>query len=958
MTQNWKNSFIDPLVFKLDKGLITGPEDWADAIVKSYIKTVQDLKPMGTVPVLPAPGLNGASFNIGEIAITKASAQSREKAMYTVIHAYYFAKELSMNKSSIEGLIKTVKLLITKIKTTQQQVKTTIEQIKIIQEELKQLPPLLVEIIDAIKEVIEEQVINVGNIELSFDTIKKQISPEMFNNVFSRELGVIETIKNFDPTNIAGIKEILLFISDYGSRTVNTLADLENKPIKDYINGKLIGIGREFIALGNGIINPGQLLDYVKQAAPTRPKMQAVYEKVKRFTAIQTLLKPQLKKLEKKKKKLIKKVKIYLQKKIVDIKEKIKTRIAEHKARKKEGKASLLFKKAKQKIQKFREEKQPKLKLLQKKIVQYKEIAKAANKINGTITVLITSLEDEFKSIKEEIEAQIELTKKLIPNFLENLDASAEIAKANKYTTLLGIAEFAEPLVLIITQTKCDFQTFKSFFEKKAARIMRYVRQIQSIEREIENIQKAIKKIQELNNPKKEEGLESVIEPIEAVGTKKSLKDIIKDIVARIKPKVKALIKWIKKKIKKIGDYLKRYIDKTKVELEYFAYSLIPLSSGTEDTKNKKLDTEAKKKKIVEKKAALDLFLKKTKAIIDMAKGSKTLLENVASKKYKFADYEQAKDTFLRGYYNYKKIGQTRSYKLQLDEQKRNFNSEFDAIKMIEALIYGIIASIEDMQETDFKAEIKRIIQSAKENAPGVQTIKAISDLIENPPKTMEEIIDTTEKLAGGLLQDKAALSTILNLERKYLRKSRQIVKTLCNTKLITNEKVKSQLNKIKITLDKNGSFILYAFGKLKEVLIKFKNFLAKKIKKVVDSIKKKIKAQQDKKEKEFQEDAAKRVERKANIDASIQGIVFGLATKVFWTGANWVNTKTGTNHVVLTIGPFKKIEAKPIDGATGMITEMGKSFEKQLTAMTGLVIPPLNTLLPPQPFTSLGSSL
>jgi hypothetical protein len=39
------------------------------------------------------------------------------------------------------------------------------------------------------------------------------------------------------------------------------------------------------------------------------------------------------------------------------------------------------------------------------------------------------------------------------------------------------------------------------------------------------------------------------------------------------------------------------------------------------------------------------------------------------------------------------------------------------------------------------------------------------------------------------------------------------------------------------------------------------------------------------------------------------------------------------------------------------MITEMGKSFEKQLTAMTGLVIPPLNTSLPPQPFTSLGSA-
>jgi len=206
--------------------------------------------------------------------------------------------------------------------------------------------------------------------------------------------------------------------------------------------------------------------------------------------------------------------------------------------------------------------------------------------------------------------------------------------------------------------------------------------------------------------------------------------------------------------------------------------------------------------------------------------------------------------------------------------------------------------------------------------------------------------------LSGGVLQDMSIVNNILTLERKYLNKSREVVKTLCDVEQITNVKVRVVLQKIYKTLKKNQSFILLVFNLLKKELTVFKNFIIKKIKIIIAKIKAYLAKKAEKKKKESEEEVVKTSKKSINLDAKIMSVVFGLATKVFWTGVTWVGP-TNSNHVTFTIGPFKAIKAKIEDGASGIINEMAASFEKQLTTMSGLVIPPLPTSIPPIPFNS-----
>ena len=75
-----------------------------------------------------------------------------------------------------------------------------------------------------------------------------------------------------------------------------------------------------------------------------------------------------------------------------------------------------------------------------------------------------------------------------------------------------------------------------------------------------------------------------------------------------------------------------------------------------------------------------------------------------------------------------------------------------------------------------------------------------------------------------------------------------------------------------------------------------------------------------------------------------------GLAARLFWTGATWQGP-TGCTHITFSIGPFKPIKAVTEDGVVGFVREIANSFNLQLKTMSGLVVPPPNTLIVPIPF-------
>ena len=141
------------------------------------------------------------------------------------------------------------------------------------------------------------------------------------------------------------------------------------------------------------------------------------------------------------------------------------------------------------------------------------------------------------------------------------------------------------------------------------------------------------------------------------------------------------------------------------------------------------------------------------------------------------------------------------------------------------------------------------------------------------------------------------------------------------------------------------------AFKMLNEELKKFVAWIGKKIKKVIDAVKAKLQKIRTKVEKQAEDEMKKYAEKKINIEAPIMSAVMGLAARALWTGATWTSP-AGIQHVTLNIGAFTPMKAKSTDGASKMIREMAKGFEAQLTLMSGLVIPPAPTGIPPIPFT------
>ena len=954
MPYNFEATFTQPILAKLDNGLIKGPKDWANAITKAYITTIKAGLPQGVAPTLPAPGLLGAPYAIGAAGFN--TADSKEKVMFTLINAYFTAKELSLNKASIDGLIQTIKQLIAKIKAKQAQIKNIVEQVNLIKEELKQLPPLLIEIKDAIKDVIQEQTFNVKNIENVFTDAKLELGPEQFKITFAKELRLIDVIKNFNATDVAGVKEIVLILSEYGERTVDSLADVKNKPLKDYIQSKLVGIAKEFVTLANGILDPQMFVDYLSQLAPVRPKIKTVYDKVQQFLNLKILLNPALKKLEIKKQIILKDIQVNLQNKLIKIREKMQNRIIEHNSKRKEGKAELIYKKAKKKIDAFRKTNEQKIKKLQKDIKLYKQAYSSIKIIIGKSTSLSTKIPEQFEQIKNQILTQVKDVQNTVVDFQQLFNEQEETNKATEYMNFIGLSQFANLAALLIIQTKCSFQVFKNLFELPNPNLTQYVVDIVLIKNEVNKLIKTIESIKKAKAAAKTTPQDKADTNIQTTSpsilSKKpsSLKDLIKKIKEYLNPKIQKLQAWLLKKIKQTTNYIKTKAEKFRVDFEIFALTLLPLKSGVEDVKNKKLVAEAKKKKLEEKKLQVEKFAKKTSFIYNMTIGSKDLLLNIDKGVYKLSENETNIDKIINNYFNYQKMDKEPAVQASLDGDKKKLKQEFDSLKLIEVLIYGLLETTKEMKESNFANDLKNILASLKENTPGIQTLQLIQNIINNPPKTPIDVRDLANSLGGSVLQDISATNTLLNLERKYLQKSRQIIKTMCNVKQLKNEKVLSKLNYIKNQLDKNQSFLLIAFDYLKKQLTIFAQFIIKKVTAVAKKILDKLKSKKEKKQKQIEKDLKKIIENKINPDAIVMSVMFGLAARAFWTGATWVGP-TASTHIVLNIGLFKMIKAKTEDGASGMIKEIANSFEKQLQGMFGIITPPPNTAIIPIPF-------
>jgi hypothetical protein len=985
-------TFTQPLLQKLDQGLIKGSEDWAKAITDAYINTIKTGLPQGVPPAIPAPSQLGVPFPMG--ADSFRTAKSREKMMYNVIYAYFYAKELKLDKGSIQGAIQTVKQLLAKIKHKQQQIRSLIQQIKLVTQQIANLPKLLRDIIDGLKQEIKRRIDGIRELTNLLENTKAEVGSETFQNIFRDELRIIDTVKNFKITDIAGIKKLTDFINSFGKQT-NVSINNSLIETKNYVRNRLLEISKTFTEFGKAAIDPPSILNLLKSligSVPPQAKVliQTILNKVVAFDNLVRLIQPKLEALNKRKNEKIKELRDKLQPKIAEFRKKLEEKISEYTNKIRNSKAVSLYKKAAKTINDLKKKNEQKIKKVRNNLMLLQKIYQDGTKLYNQSKALTLSLRAEFDAMKQEIkdlqqsiQEQVDQKKQGVGNIKDNIRSSAastlnkaiptqpnislsaqgiqslsqdkiqsEITKQKNYFESLNMGDFANLGAAVMTQTKCNFATFKEFFEKRNNNIKQYVGTVLDIEAGIKRLMVSIQTLSTgVSGKKLNINIKINITSIKSFleNRVRSMKDLIEFIIRLLEPKIKKIKDWVKEKINQVKTYLKTQLLKFAENIKKFAENMIPIQSIIQDIKDKKAYIESKIQIVKDKIAKIKKILKKVSYMVKMTRGFTKLISNIAGGKLKFSENNQAINDTLDGYYGFKMEDQHKSVVIQLTKEKQLVLDKCKTLIIIETLGYGLLETFKDMKNSGFKDDLKETIKNMT-NSPAKNTLTQIQSLATNPPKNPKAIKDLADTLGTGVLNDINVASQLVDLERRHLQKSREFIKTVCDVKGLEKTKHYTKITRVKDYLEKNQSFLIVAFELIKNELAAFLSFIDKKIREVINKVMDFLKEKRKKLEEAAKIEIQKWTEKKINIEAPIMSFCFQLASTMFWAGASWVGP-TGSTHITTTLGPFKPIKAKTTDGASKMIKEIAKSFETQLKTLQGLIIAPPPQGIPPVPW-------
>ena len=554
------------------------------------------------------------------------------------------------------------------------------------------------------------------------------------------------------------------------------------------------------------------------------------------------------------------------------------------------------------------------------------------------------------------------------------------------YMSDLGLGELSNTAFRVITDAKADLSMFKKLFEKKKALYHSYLEEIQGLRDDIEELLDIIQSVAEngglvgsaaawaANGAKDLSKKASNLKAVRFLKQKgASLKQLFEDIITKVKPWIAKAQAWAQKMLKKVKDFIKEKVEKFEKEIEWFLLNLIPLGSEKKDFETKELEIQAKKLRIEHYKKQIIYYQKLGTAIGKAAKGSLALSKNLFTEgKYLLSANEKAVRDVVDGIYDFKatRANNDASIISGLQEDRTAFLSKMDDLIVIEMLILGLIEFFKVVTNSkEYVEDWNRFVDSLKDS-PGfvVDALKAIGEVYKNPPKNPLEVKKLVEDTLNTsnimrVFEEVPVINGLLALEKKHLGRVKELLKTLTDSKLkdtvnrLTEGRVKSKrlydtLKEISDVVNSKTSFIKFLLEELKKQLDKLAIFIRKEVDKFIDEAKEWIKKKLEKIKEQYDEQLEKIIERALNIDAIAMTTVFSIAAQLYWAGATWTGP-TATSHTTFTVGLFApKMKALPKDGATGMVREMAKGFETQLQTMTGIVIPPANTGIPPIPFT------
>ena len=977
MPYNFELTFTQPLLAQLDNGSLKGAKDWANAITKAYITTIKSGLPIGVPPVLPAPGLNPTApppFMIGASSFSTADARSRR--MYRVLYAYFYAKELKMDKAAIRSLQSSIAALIKKAKNGAKQIKRIVEQIKLVNEELKQLPILLQQIIQDIKQEVKDQINDIKDAFKILDSVKTTLPAGEFERLFADEIQLLEKIKNFNVTDLSGIKDLILFFSNYNVRSDAFLSRFDStSSIKQYLISRLTGTFKILTQLAEGVVDPTKIINVVRDLASKKDRVKLLLAKLDQFDLYVRFLKPKLVKLAKRKKEQIIKVRKKLQDKIVSLTKKLQDKIKAFVNKRNEGKRDNLYVKGgKNKIDK-KKKNAARIKEVRNKIKKLQKIYKLSVEVVGKTVALTKSADMCFENLKKEVK---DYTKKLeksrqainelinkpnqlnvvtftvpqitIPtpqinlDFIEQNKIEQEVKGLANYFKTIGLPQYSEIATKTLVDVKCDAQTFIRFFEKTTNYVKMFVLELVSL---VETVEQLANEIRNFNENK-------------GVGSKKlgfwakrikSVKDLLLYITTKLSPKVQAYPNQVKKLIKKQKIKLDGIKEKFKQELKTFAINMIPIKSDIRDKKDKQVELQAKEKKIKTKIKQIRRILRLSTYAAKMVRGGLAVYKNTEGGDYTLATNQISITQMIDGYYLLRSDSQPTSIQASLQLEKAKVLNTFKGILVVDMFGRALMDMFKSKQKFQIAQDLEDIIKTTKDNPPGVQTLGLLRDLFLNPPTTINDLKSALNNLTLSALQESLVINKIIQIEKKYLNKSKQVLMTLLDIKKLQGTGYEKKLKSVLLKLQKQDSFIVLLVDFVKDAILNIKRLVKLKIQKIATQMKAFLKKRKAEKERQAKKDLLVVKNKKANSDAIIMSSVFGLAARLFWVGAGWVGP-TGSQHRVFTIGSFRpRIKARPDEGASSMIRQIARAFELQLVGARGIVTPIVATGIPPLPF-------
>ena len=1066
MALNFEIKFTKPLSEDLIAGRISGAEDFANAITKYYIQTVQDGMPVGVPPTLPAPGLNPTApppFTIGVIGVRPNPA--KERAMYEILKAYFLAKDVALTEGAIVGLKNSVVDTTNRLKQKKKEIVSLVEKVKAAGVEIKNIPTYIKEVVEGVKEIIQEEKDKIQGIQNLFTNLKEEskalgVSEQAFQNTFAQELKLIDSLKTFKiqsfddfakiPQTIKETKQAINRLQGQ-SRSANNAGILSStSDAKIYAMNKITEVVLSFEQLSKIVLDPPSFLNYIAKLAQKNPKVVRLYRGVEKLDIVESIVRPELKRLEVELDNAKREVKQYIQPKIDALKQKVEDKVAELTIKVDNSMKTRLYLKVKDRVQDFRKNHEESLREKKQDLQTLQKAIGKANEIIKKVAALEKGLVEEFEGIKSELiiikqeaagsilkyrdlstQAKNQLAKRaqqpIIPQNIDKItpanpiedprvstsnpgefvrgyerriDSTADLERTRdlrknaaknqqasgptseqvyNYMNTMGLGDFSESAVKVIAEAKTDLDTFKRLFELKRNNLQTYKLTIEELVSDVQELLSLLQEVSESSGPvgKKVAWAKDAAVIVGSRvkyssagrfvgGVAISLKDLFIDIISYITPYVKKAISWAKKLLEKVKAFIKRKIATFEKDVETYLLNLIPLQGkvpqAIKDAQNLKLILDAKRVRAEELKEKAKSIQKQVAALGKAARGVAGLSKNLFQQKnYNYAANEPFIKNTIDGIFAFKTERAGAGDAQNLKIEKDYFYEKLKQLQSIDFLVNSFLLIVQDIQSnTAIKKELTDFNDSIKNTAaPYVAGFNELLSIAGTPIKSAPQLSKALISITGDerimtsvetALDSADVVGFLVDLESRYLKKTRQALRTYVDNPISSNPEHTIMLEEFLSVLDKKQSFIKFLLKKLKDIIAKVTRFIDKQIKLFIDE--QKILAQKVlAKWRTTNEIELERIkDRAVNVEAVFMSVALGLAARAYWTGTTWPGS-TGSNHITLNIGPFKPIKALPQDGVVSMVEEIAVSFENQLKLMAGLVVPPLNTGIVPIPF-------